>query len=293
MVMCGINIQEHEKCFHYDHSELPMIEVRKILCGHKDEMTFLRNEIVFVMEGKIRFWFRDHPERETAKGEFFFIPTGGTFRYKTERKSMVLVIRLNEGMRLCQGFMIEQLYEKAKTKEDLRLQATISTLEINTHLWTFLDGLVAVLTDGLRCRYYFETKTQELSILLRSYYPKDKLLEFFSLILSPDTAFSEYVRTHFMKFRKVKDFAASMNLTVKQFTSRFNRVFGLSPYVWMMRERTRMIYMDLMAGRKDNKQIAHDYGFTTPSQLYDYCRENLGKTPGEIRRANRSGSISD
>ncbi len=284
-----LNIQEHKRCLSFEHSQHPMIEVRKTLHGHEGELEFACNEIVFVLEGKIDFFFRDHPEKTVQKGQFFFIPTVGVFRYKAERKSMVLVIRLHDRIRLCRGMTVEQLYDKAKAGEALKKAEAVSMLDINVHLQHFLTGICEVLADGLQCRHYFETKTQELFFLLRTYYPREKLHEFFSLILTPDTAFSEYIRANALKYKTVGDFASALHMTPRQFSDKFNRVFRQAPYAWMKQEKVRMIQADLMQGEKDNKQIAHEYGFSTPNHLYDFCKENLGKTPGEIRCNSRIG----
>ncbi len=284
------NRQEHQRCLAFDHSERPMIEVLKTMKEHEEKREFSRNEIVFMMEGKMEFTFRNHPQKSVQKGQFIFIPVGGTLHFKAGSKSMALVIRLSDRVRFCQGVMVEQLFEKCKVPQGETINpAAIHPLDIKAPLWHFMTGVAAVFSDGLMCRQYFETKVQEFFILLWTYYTKEKLRDFFALILSPDTAFSEYVRANVLQYKTVGEFAAGLNMTAKQFTRKFGQVFGHAPHTWMLQEKTRRIQADLMLGEKDNKQIAYEYDFSTVNHLYDFCKKNLGATPGEIRGKNRNG----
>jgi AraC-like DNA-binding protein len=258
--------------------------VRHLARGVSDEMTFSRNEIVFEMEGKIRFRFRDHPEKLVGKGYFVFLPVGGLFRYKAVKDSVVMVIRLHRNVKLCEGFIVEQLLAKSRPQEEMEKPESVTALEILPPIWHFLEGLNGCISDGLRCANYFNTKIEELFILLFVYYSKESLHDFFSLILSPDTLFSEQVRLNYHKYHTAQELAHSMHMTVSKFNKKFKSVFGMPPYQWMLEGKAKRIHSEVYSGNKPLKQIAEEYGFTAQSHLNRFCKEIFGINPGEIRK---------
>lgn len=278
-----LNKAEHQRCYHYEDEAQPTVEIRHLEQGYEEEIIFRKNEIVFMTEGEVRFIFRDYPEKTHRKGEFVFLPMGGIFRYTVSKKTMIYVVRPNGRIKLCEGYRIEELY-----KFGGRLQENcckeISALKINNPLWHFLDGLNKMVQGGLKCRYFFDTKVRELFILLNAYYPRQQLWEFFSLILSPDTVFSEYVRENYHQYHTVNELATSMNITAKHFGKLFTHTFGIPPGKWLKRERAQMIYHELRSGVKPLKQLSDEYGFSTPQQLDRFCKRELKKNPGEIRK---------
>ena len=120
-------------------------------------------------------------------------------------------------------------------------------------------------------------------MLLRIYYPKEEIYDFLYLILSGDTAFSEYVRLYWHRFHNVAEIAESLNITARQFSSKFKAVFGLTPYKWMKRERAKMIKTQLLDANKTIKQVAFENGFCDLPQFTKFCKKEIWKTPTDIR----------
>ena len=188
---------EHTNCSNYDHSEKPLIEVVKIAKGEGSKSSVISNEVVFIIEGRVRYCFQNLPTHEAVKGQIIFRPAGEHYSYKALADSTVVIFRLINPLLLCRKFSIEKLYgikaivpgcfpEKKKNR--------IGTLEINSRIWHFLDGLIDCIADGLKCRCWFELKITEFFTYLRAYYTKEEVHDFFLMVLSGNAVFSEYVR---------------------------------------------------------------------------------------------------
>lgn len=280
------NKSTHQECLCYEKGEKPTVEIRKLKPGYEEETTFRKNEIVFMLEGKVRFLFRDYSEKEHRAGEFIFIPVGGVFRFEVLKETLVIVIRLNENVKFCKRYRIEDLYmQKGRIDESPRMK--IHALEIIPPLRSFLMGLHETVSGGLTCRNYFDLKAKELLVLLKAYYPKEALREFFSLILSPDTVFSEYVRANHHKYKTAKEIAESMHITPKLFSKKFISIFGEPALNWMTREKALSIYSELYSGNEPITLIVDKYRFSSQSHLNKFCKREFGKNPGEIRRRTR------
>lgn len=277
-----LNKTEHQKCFCYEKGVKPTVEIRTLKQGFEEELTLKMNEIVFMMEGEVRYRFRDHPEKLHGKDEFVFIPVCGVFRFVVLKDTTVVVFRLNGSLKLCDGRRIEELYVQSSIRSG-SVKREIYPLEINRPIQLFLAGLYEVVSGGLACRYYFDTKAKELFILLRTYYPRQELSEFFSLILTPDTLFSEYIRANHHKYKTVKELAETMHMTPKLFSKKFSQIFGEPAFDWMSKEKALCIYSELYSGNEPLGLIADKYGFSSQSHLNKFCKREFGENPGEIR----------
>ena len=286
--MIFYNIEEDLSCYCYDNSDKPIIEVRKIESGESDEITFSANEIIFIISGKIYFTLRDCPDSKLQKGQLVFMSTGDLLRYKAVTNCKLLILRLTGSINLCHMYSIEKLFNEMKTDESPKRPFA---LDINARLQHFVDSLVETWEDGLKCRYYFLAEITKALTMLRAYYPKEELYRFFYPVLSPDTAFSEYVRMHHLKYRTVKELADSMNMSPQQFSRRFTNIFKHPPYEWMQQERARLIYGEICTSDKPFKKIADDFGFTVHANFIRFCRTAFGTIPSEIRKKEQGKSL--
>lgn len=285
--------QEHLSCLNYNPGEKPMVEVVKIVKGEKRKLSVNNNEIVFIIEGRVRYYFKEFPTHEAVKGQIIFRPAGADYSYEGLADSIVVIFRVHKPIALCDQFSIEKLYGVKQIEPGMREDGEdreaepglkrIGTLEINSRIWYFLDGVIDSILDGIKCRCWFELKIKEFLVYLRAYYTKEELHDFFYIILSGDTAFSEYVRVNWLHFLSVQKLAESLNMTRKQFTTRFARVFGKTPIRWMSEMRAQKAYTEITTTKKPFKQIASICGFGSDTELTRFCKKEFGKTPTELR----------
>lgn len=270
------------RCFQYEKEAPLTVEIRKLEKGFTEEAIFRKNGIVFMTKGKARIMLRDHPEKTLHEGEFIFIPVGGVVRYVILKETRITIVRTNGNVRLCEGCRIEELYLRNVPKQEYSQE--IFALEINRPLRHFLDGLNDTFEGGLLCRNYFDTKAKEMFILLKAYYSREQLRDFFSLILTPDTMFSEHVRANHHKYATAKELAYAMHMTPKAFSKKFIRIFGELPTDWMRREKAKCVYLELYTGQQPLVQIVDKYNFSSQSHLNKFCKKEFGKNPGAIRK---------
>ena len=275
------NIEEHLNCYCCDKSEKPMVEIQAIRLAEAGETLLSCNQLVFVLAGQLLVTLRDNPGGMLRKGQMVFLPAGDRLNYKALTKSRLLILRLDENIRLCYAFSLEQLYGSISLVEKPK---TLVPLEVNDRLLHFVGGIVDMLDDGLRCRVYFQARISSLLTMIRSYYSSKQLCLFFYSVLSPNTFFSEQVRENYLKYRTINDLAAAMNMTPPQFTRRFINIFGQAPYEWVQQEKARLIYEEICNGNKPLKEIAERYGFTVQANFNRFCQTAYATSPGKIRK---------
>ena len=280
-----LNTHEHLHCFNYDHSLRPQVELIRYAKDNEMTLSAQTNEVVFLLEGGIIYTYNDSPKYMVEAGKMLFLPMGYECSCRAESNTRVLVVRLYNPVKLCESFFIEHLFDANMPQMAMEdWQQPLTILDINPRIELFITGLIACLSDGIKCRHYFDLKIREFFIMLRAYYPKSELRAFLSMILSSDTAFSEYVRNNRNTYPTVIALAESMHLTQKQFARRFVKVFGRTPYGWMKEGRILSIHNKVTASKKPFKQVAIESGFNSTAQFTKFCKKELGKTPGELRR---------
>lgn len=287
-------MNEHQNCFNYDKRDKQQVEMVKFVKGERGDLLIAESEIVFFLEGRIKLIFSDFPEYEALKGQFLFLPAGGKYAYEAIANGSMIIFRISGQICLCDVFNLENLYNMGEKESDYqpRTNNRFSVLDINPRMWHFLDSMIDYLNDGIRCRGFFEIKLRELFFILRIYYTKEELYDFFFLILSGDTAFSEYIRLRWQEFHTIQEMAESMHLSHKQFCAKFVSVFGKRPQQWITEAKARKVHNEIVSTNKQFKQIAAECGFLHETMFTRFCKKELGATPTEIR-SKKQKNIDD
>lgn len=274
-------MHDHLPCFHFETTEKPTIESVRIAKGTKGDYHIRANKILFFIEGRMQIVSENFPEYEGMKGLIVFLPVGGKYSYTALSSTELIVFRVYNPVRLCDNLTVEKLYASKRTEDTI--EPHCRALEINARVWHLLDGLGDCLSDGIKCNSYFELKIKEFFLMLRTYYPPKDIRNFFALILSNDSVFSEYVRQKWVRFRTVAELAESLRMTPRKFSAKFKEIFGQPPCRWMTEGRARIIRRQLTITDKPLKQIAAENGFGSAVEFTKFCKKELGATPTDIR----------
>ena len=282
--------KRQDSCGLLDKSDKPMIEVVRIAKENGMKLEGRTHEVVFIREGRIRLIPRDLPEFEGTKGQILFLPAAGHYSLYTPSGTTLVVFRIDETTGLCGSFSMEKLYKTQTGATNSHIPKTpgFGVLEIHTRIWNFLDEITERLADGIKSDIYFDLKIREFFFLLKAYYTTGEIAGFLYLILSPDTAFSEYVRLYRHKFRNVEEMADSMHMTPRQFSAKFKKAFNGTPYKWMKQARAKLIRQQLINTDKPVKLVALENGFSDMAQFTKFCKKELGKTPTQLKGDNSS-----
>jgi len=191
-----LNRKEHLRCYSYDSSEKPQIQVVKYIKGESVELTANTNEIILFLDGAVKCLLWDNIEYEVIKGKILFLPAEHSCSCSIESDAHIMIFRLNSPMKLCENYFAEYLFDSVAIEfyaDDSPKR--IKMLNINSRVRHFVRGVGDCIADGIRCKHYFDMKIKEFFLMLRAYYSKDELCEFLSMILSRDIVFSEYVKS--------------------------------------------------------------------------------------------------
>lgn len=111
---------------------------------------------------------------------------------------------------------------------------------------------------------------------------------FFYPVLTGEYQFIGQVLSLCQEINTVDELANRMNLSLSTFNRKFQSSFNISPYKWMIKKKTEKVYNAIIESESPLKQVADEVGFSSLSQMIDYCKKHIGMTPGEIRKQRKS-----
>jgi AraC-like DNA-binding protein len=267
----------------YNHAKEPLVEVweapRPI-----NELTAGENLVAFVISGKIRILEDSGEDQEGLKGTFIFIPSGRTVILSVSSSLKLLIVRIDSVLHFYTILSPDRLYEGVKTRTD---RERLRLMHGNDRVRHYIQEMVLYVEDERSTIGLFRNKIEELFLLLNNYYELPELCDIFLPILTPDLAFSEYVRHNHDRYRTPEELAASLNISVRSFVEYFRYTFGMTPYRWMLLGKIRKIKWEIMHTSKTNQEIAEENGFLSTTQFYDFCKDQIGFTPNDLRNQIR------
>ncbi|MDH6535716.1 AraC family transcriptional regulator [Parabacteroides sp. 52] len=263
---------------HMNKSEMqPLIEVVNHQINDCWEEVLFHTELVFVLEGNMNVSFDAYKNEKVCNGKILLLPSGCHFQAKTKGGVSFLVMRLQETIRFCDTFSIDNLL-----KEEMETHK-LPSMPMRPVVQKFLSGLILYMENGLHCQQYMELKIKELFFLFRAYYAKRELALLFYPVIGVGGEFADFVLKNYMRVKTVNEFATLCTCSLSNFDKKFKKAFGVSAYRWMTKKKVELIFHEIHSTNKTCRQIAEERGFQSLPQFTDYCKKHLGAAPSKIR----------
>lgn len=158
----------------------------------------------------------------------------------------------------------------------------LTKLEIVPLLDKYLSLLMIYMESGLDCKYLFETKQQELFMLVSSCYAPEKLACFLSPLTSrKDNDLKKFVTENCSKARNVQELASLCGYSVGGFKRLFKEMFHEPVYRWMLQQKANNLRVRLAEKNVNIKEIINEFGFSSPAHFTKFCKQWLGMVPTE------------
>ena len=95
------------------------------------------------------------------------------------------------------------------------------------------------------------------------------------------SGFSCQVFKHHLSCRNVEDLASKLGVPPATLTRMFDDEFGVSPLKWLLQQRARHVYKDLVDSNLSLTEISERYYFSSPGYLSAFCRRYVRPLPAE------------
>ncbi|MCD8262442.1 MAG: helix-turn-helix domain-containing protein [Bacteroides sp.] len=264
----------------HDDKELPRVSFTEFGKGITISVEMFYHRILFLVSGKVKYGLEDKKPGPVHGRNMLYVSPNIRLSLRATEPCQVVIIYTEHLIELCECF--DKTEGKPYNDEILRTPPGI--MEIHPRLLLYLTNFRIFYQDGMRCKYYLLTKIEEMYYLIRAYYERMEIKRFFSLLGDEEREFSNKIITNWRRFRSVRQLAEFMNCSESAFTRKFKSVFGENAGRWLANKRKEAIWYDLTVGRDPLKVLAEKYLFSTQGLFSDFCRNNFGRSPGEIRK---------
>lgn len=177
----------------------------------------------------------------------------------------------------------------------------------SVHLYSAHEDSMRVLSPGQEVVHLFESVNRYMSLgICSAEMHRVKEAEFLLLlsgILNKDksrdraasldgSVFYAKVMTHIKECKTVQELACCVGMERVYFQKVFKRTFGLSPYQWMLEQKSKELLDVLERSHLPLKHIAVDFGFGSISKMNEFVKKRFGMTAKELRNSDMGRSVS-
>lgn len=239
--------------------------------------------IVFILTGEAKISCNEFKDVLFKAGEMCLFPSDADCSWETVRDASGITFTSDRSHNPCDRASLNQYSEHW-----FNVEPALYGLSIRPRLMDFLTSVKHYLQDGITCHHLDMIKRYELSLLLRAYYSLEELSEFFMDTVKNTHEFEDLIMQNYLKMKGVKEFVNLSGLNVSTFNRKFKKHFGMSPYQWMIKQKSKHIKEALGSNDKSIASIMREFDFADASHFNRYCKAMFGASPSELREQFKS-----
>lgn len=263
---------------HHYQKDCILIEEFTANSGSTWQRTLTENKLVFTLEGVIDITYKDVVLKRIEKSSIFLLSKNTTYEMTVSADSNFMAFCLSLGIHISDLFpLVESNYRMRA--DDCKFFCLPGCEEVTN----FLLATRASMEGGANIAHYYEFKFRELLVIMKQNYSMDELTDLFCPVLSDDSDFITFVLENHEKVKTAKELADLSHYSLSAFKKLFKEKFGVPPYEWMRKQKCMRLLDDITNSDYNLKEISDIYGFSSMSQMTTFCKNNLGKTPRELR----------
>lgn len=268
---------ECKQCPHSKKVEFKYIDSKKgVRTGFTCEKAYT---LIFVLSGEVTISCNELANTTFRTKEICLLPISAHCAWETKENTTAIVVFGNDDNNYCDTVSLKQ-----HGGSWLNTEEKFGKLKIKPRLLEFLHTIKKYLQDEINCPQLYETKQKELAMLFRIYYPHEDIIEFFLPIIKYNHDFELFIMENYLKMKGVKEFVDLSGLNVNTFNRKFKAHFGMSPYQWMIKQKSKHILHSLKTSDKSIADIMREFEFSDASHFNRYCKNVFGETPSDIRK---------
>lgn len=276
----------------FKHQSAALISIPKYKQLASGEHFYLKSQgdyyLIFLLSGSITTYLNgEHlPEHFEAK-RMIFVPMGTLLDIVAEQEEASLIcFHFLPSIHLCARQCPELAKNKGAHLPNSNKGTDLTSLPLSRGIDLWTSSIIEYLQYSLSDLRLFDVKLQELFLLLRMNYARRVQEEFLRGFHCKRTGFSCQVFTHHSSCRNVEDLANKLGVPPANLTRMFDDEFGISPLKWLLQQRARHVYKDLVDSNLSLTEISERYYFSSPGYLSAFCRRMFGLSPLKIRRGH-------
>lgn len=246
---------------------------------HNDDANV--NYLIFCCGGHVRITSTLFHDEILCAREVMFVPRGSECSGVALSDVTLLVHKFNNTVCNAEKCILAFLY----SHRHYNAKIYCCKLTISEPLQTFINGIISYITDETHDADLWELKHKELIWLFTRYYDVEMLLAFFHPMTSEQVPFRNLVLTHYRKANNTEELAGLCGYGIHTFRRVFKKEFDIPVYQWLIKKRAENIRYRLSQSFVPLTDIIDEFNFSSAQHFSSFCKQYLGDTPGNLRKA--------
>ena len=251
--------------------------------------------LLFLLKGEIAIYTNadEQPYGTYSGKQIIFVPMGTLIELEAKSDATFLSFLFQPSIHLCAGRCPERTKEHFQSKNNRKEQDLLQTLDFSHGIELWVEMILEYQRYALSDLRLFDIKLQELFLLLRMNYARQTMDTFLAHYHCRHMGFRKEVYRHHLQCKNTEDLAQKLGLTTISLTRIFDEEFGMPPLKWMLQQRARHVYKDLVDSPLSLAEITEKYYFSSAGYLSAFCRRMFGRSPLKIRKGEQEESSAD
>ncbi|MDR1623357.1 MAG: AraC family transcriptional regulator [Tannerellaceae bacterium] len=237
------------------------------------------NHILFLLEGKLKFSLNNFVNRKINSKEFVFIPIAADVKCKTLEYSRIILFTVDNPMAYFDKEYTNSLLERCSQCEQSFIK-----LPFYEPVENFVNHLILYAGHKINWKLLQEIKEMELLTVLKSFYRKEEISNFFYPVIGKSPHFRMQVLRNYRQESHVDGLAQRIGIEKRSFSFQFKEEFNMSPYQWLLNQKAKHIHFSLAESDKTLDEIRAEFGFKFAGHFTRFCKKQFNCTPVRLRR---------
>ncbi|MDR1347459.1 MAG: helix-turn-helix domain-containing protein [Prevotellaceae bacterium] len=248
--------------------------------------------LAFVRKGSCFISFAKNLYVPLEVGNVILIPPHNKCLINVTNSIQLIIFYLTVDLNLCNSLPLETLTEVERKINNTSRESGSIVLKANAIISDYFKQIKHCLMEKIKSAEFFQMKQNELLYYFGNFYTKEALYYFFKPVLTNDIAFSKACYALSEKACSINDMAKELDYSLSGFKKRFKDVFGIPVYRWLCQEKSKKLFHEITCGNKTLTQLSHEFHFSSPAHLTNFCTKIFGKTPSTLRGRRKKTSVS-
>lgn len=273
----------------FKHKSAALLSIPQLRRLSPDDRVCLQTEgnyyLLFLLGGGAELRLNtQHPTTLTEAGEMVFVPMGSVVEITATEPLEYLTFHFLPSVHLCARQCPERPVQHFSSAAVKAVEPYLTRLPFSPGITYWTRSITEYLQYSLSDLRLFDVKLQELFLLLRMNYARRMQEDFLRNYHCKRMGFSCQVFKYHLSCRNVEELAEKIRVTPAALTRMFDDEFGIPPLKWLLHQRARHVYKDLVDSPLSLTEIAERYYFSSTGYLSAFCRRMFGLSPMKIRK---------
>ncbi|MGL5705085.1 MAG: helix-turn-helix domain-containing protein [Tannerellaceae bacterium] len=270
--------EEHHQCVSFRPENRSAFIFKEYEKGYNlKEHSVCSNLIVFLIKGKCLISSNEFSNMVFVAGEMLAIPEYFMCEVSVLEDCKLLFMHFDAPTCNCSKLILNS-YKRFIDDKAFEVAPTAIIEPLNQ----FIDLLDYYLSAGGSCNHLYEIKKEEFFLILRLFYTKEDLAQFFYPILKHTCTFRRFVLDNYQKVSSVSEMIDASNMSKSVFYEKFKKTFGVSAKQWLLARQKQQILNMASDPEVSAKDIMVSFNFSSLEHLNSFCKRQFGLTPKEL-----------